>query len=94
MSTPRFTPEFKQEAVRQIVERGHTVAEVSARIGVSAHSLYKGDKAVAPDQSEQRAAELVEAKSEILRLRAQLRRTEEERDIQKKAARYFAKEPE
>lgn len=94
MSTPRFTPEFKQEAVRQIVERGHSVAEVSARIGVSAHSLYKWVKAVAPDQSEQRAAELTEAKSEILRLRAQLRRTEEERDILKKAARYFAKEPE
>lgn len=94
MSTPRFTPEFKQEAVRQIVERGHSVAEVSARIGVSAHSLYKWVKAVAPDKSEQRAAELTEAKSEILRLRAQLRRTEEERDILKKAARYFAKEPE
>ncbi len=93
-STPRFTPEFKQEAVRQIVERGHSVAEVSARIGVSAHSLYKWVKAVAPDRSEQRAAELTEAKSEILRLRAQLRRTEEERDILKKAARYFAKEPE
>lgn len=94
MSTPRFTPEFKQEAVRQVVERGHTVADVSARLGVSAHSLYKWIKVVAPDKSEQRAAELTEAKSEILRLRAQLRRTEEERDILKKAARYFAKEPE
>lgn len=41
MSTARFTPEFKQEAVRQIVERGYTVAEVSERLGVSAHSLYK-----------------------------------------------------
>ncbi len=30
---------------------------------------------------------------EILRLKAQLKRTEEERDILKKAARYFAKEP-
>ena len=28
MSSARFTPEFKQEAVRQIVERGYTVAEV------------------------------------------------------------------
>ena len=58
------------------------------------HRLYKWVKAIAPDRSEQRAAELTEAKSEILRLRAQLRRTEEERDILKKAARYFAKEPE
>lgn len=80
--------------MRQIVERGHSVADVSARIGVSAHSLYKWVKAIAPDRSEQRAAELTEAKGEILRLRAQLRRTEEERDILKKAARYFAKEPE
>ncbi|ALN83101.1 hypothetical protein LA76x_4999 [Lysobacter antibioticus] len=37
---------------------------------------------------------MIDAKSEILRLRAQLRRVEEERDILKKAARYFAKEPE
>lgn len=94
MSTQRFTPEFKQEAVRQIVGRGQTVAEVSARTGVSAHSLYKWIKAVAPDKAEKQAGELIDAKSEILRLRAQLRRVEEERDILKKAARYFAKEPE
>lgn len=94
MSTKRFTPEFKQEAVRQVTERGYAVSEVAARVGVLAHSLYKWVKAVSPDQTEQRAGELLEAKSEILRLRAQLRRTEEERDILKKAARYFAKEPE
>lgn len=94
MSTERFTPEFKEEAVRQIVERGYSVAEVSARLGVSAHSLYKWVKAVSPDKSEKQASELLEAKSEILRLRSQLRRTEEERDILKKAARYFARDPE
>ena len=32
MSTPRFTPEFKDEAVRQITERSYSVAEVSARL--------------------------------------------------------------
>jgi transposase len=94
MGTERFTPEFKEEAVRQIVERGYSVAEVSARLGVSAHSLYKWVKAVSPDKTEKQASELLEAKSEILRLRAQLRRTEEERDILKKAARYFARDPE
>jgi transposase len=94
MSTQRFTPEFKEEAVRQIIDRKYSVAEVSARLGVSAHSLYKWVKAVAPDKSEQRATELNDAKSEILRLRAQLRRIEEERDILKKAARYIACEPE
>ena len=94
MSSQRYSPEFKDEAVRQIIERGYTVAEVSERLAVSSHSLYKWVKAIKPDKTDQEAAELVEAKSEILRLRAQLRRTEEERDILKKAARYFAKEPE
>jgi transposase len=94
MSSPRYTPEFKDEAARQIVDRGYSVAEVSERLGVSAHSLYKWVKAIKPDNTEQQATALIEAKSEVLKLRAQLRRTEEERDILKKAARYFAREPE
>jgi transposase len=93
MSSQRFAPEFKDEAVRQIVERGHPASEVAGRLGVSAHSLYKWVKAVRPNKAEQHASELVEAKSEILKLRAQLRRTEEERDILNKAAAYFAREP-
>jgi transposase len=66
----------------------------SERLGVSAHSLYKWVKSIKPNKSEEQAAELIEAKNEILKLRAQLRRTEEERDILKNAARYFASEPE
>jgi transposase len=87
MSSQRYTPDFKDEAVRQIVDRDYSVTEVSERLGVSAHSLYKWVKAVKPDKTEEQAAALIEAKSEVLKLRAQLRRTEEERDILKKAAR-------
>jgi len=94
MSNQRYSPEFKDEAVRQIVDRGFSVTEVSDRLGVSSHSLYKWVKAVKPDKTEEQAAALIEAKSEVLKLRAQLRRSEEERDILKKAARYFAREPE
>ena len=94
MSSQRYSPEFKDEAVRQIVDRGYSVTEVSQRLGVSPHSLYKWVKAVKPDKSEEQAAALIEARSEVLKLKSQLRRTEEERDILKKAARYFAREPE
>ncbi|MBA3563419.1 MAG: transposase [Gammaproteobacteria bacterium] len=94
MGSQRYTPEFKEEAVRQIVDRGYSVADVSDRLGVSAHSLYEWAKAVKPDKTEEQAAALIEAKSEVLKLRARLQRTEEERDILKKAARYFAAEPE
>ncbi|HHC4724387.1 TPA: IS3 family transposase [Escherichia coli] len=91
MGTPRFTPEFKEEAVRQITERGYSVAEVSDRLGVSVHSLYKWLRAIKPDNSEQHARDLLEAKSEILKLRAQLKRTEEERDILKKGRAVLCK---
>lgn len=91
MGTPRFTPEFKEEAVRQVTERGYSVADVSERLGVSAHSLYKWVRSVRPDNSGHQAQDLLDARTEILRLKAQLKRTEEERDILKKAARYFAR---
>ena len=94
MSNQRYSPEFKDEAVRQVMDRGYSVAEVSERLGVSAHSIHKWVKAIKPDKSEEQATELNEAKREILKLRAELRRTEEERDILKKAARYFASQPE
>lgn len=32
MSSQRYTPEFKDETVRQILERGYSVAEVSERL--------------------------------------------------------------
>ena len=79
MGTPRFTPEFKEEAVRQVVARGYPVAQVSARLGVSAHSLYKWVKSIKPDKAEKHAAELIEAKSEILKLRAPTLRTNDAR---------------
>ena len=45
MSKQRYPEEFKNEAVKQITERGHKVADVSARLGVSQHSLYRVDQA-------------------------------------------------
>lgn len=90
MSNQRFSPEFEDEAVRQVVDRGHPVAEVAERLGVSAHSLYKWVKAIKPDKTDEQAAALIEARSEVLKLKAQLKRAEEERDVLKKAARYFA----
>jgi transposase len=56
--------------------------------------LYKWINAVKPDKSEAQANELLLAKQEVLKLRAELRRAQEERDILKKAARYFAQDPE
>lgn len=40
MSHNLYTDECRAEAVKQVAERGHPVADVAARLGVSIHSLY------------------------------------------------------
>ena len=86
MTYQRYTDEFRAEAVRQVTERGYSVAEVADRLGVSTKSLYAWLKADKTPQKEKDAA------AEIARLKRELKRVEEERDILKKAAAYFAKE--
>lgn len=90
MSSKRYTEEFKIEAVKQVTERGHPVAEVSGRIGVSQHSLYGWIKKYS--QPAEVRQEQQGQSAEIRRLKAELKRVTEERDILKKAAAYFAKE--
>ena len=92
MARERFAEEFRQEAVRQVVERGYSVTDVSKRLGVSAQSLYKWVKATRPSNEDKDKVELAEVRRENLRLRAELSRATEERDILKKAAAYFARQ--
>lgn len=66
MSTQRFAPAFKEEAVRQVLTRGYSVAEVSARLGVQPTACTSGSRLQRPTRP-RKAAELLEAKSEILR---------------------------
>ena len=94
MTKGRFADEFKEEAVKQVIERGYTVADVAKRLGVSVQSLYKWTKVYAPNATDRYEAELKEVRRENLKLKAELSRAQEERDILKKAAAYFAKNPE
>ena len=90
MSSKRYTQEFKDEALKQISDRGHSIADVSDRLGVSIHSLYAWQK-LSGKPAAVRQVETDQA-SELRRLKAELRRVTEERDILKKAAAYFAKQ--
>jgi len=90
MSSKRYPEEFKIEAVKQITERRYPVAEVSARLGVSQHSLYEWVRKYSEPEPVRIEARSKDA--ELRRLKAELKRVTEERDILKKAAAYFAKE--
>lgn len=81
MSGKRYTDEFKIEAVKQVTERGHSVADVAQRLGITPHSLYAWKlkfgrpdvvRQAEPDQS-----------AEVRQLKAKLKRMTEERDILK-----------
>ena len=71
-----FSDEFERDAVAQITERGFPVAEVSQRFGVSAHSLYAWKRKFAKAASGES-----EKDPEIRRLKRELTRVTEERDI-------------
>lgn len=90
MKRVRYPAEFKAEAVKQVIERGYGVVDVAKRLGVSDKSLYLWVR-LAQEQQGVGNGENATLKAEVLRLKAELKRANEERDILKKAATYFAK---
>lgn len=89
-SQNRYTDEFKRDAIAQVVDRGYPVSEVAERLGVSTKSLYTW-KAQFSKPAKERAAE-ADLAVELRRLKRELARVTEERDILKKAAAYFVRE--
>ena len=87
---PKYTDEFKQEAVKQVINNHYELKDVAQRLGIHVDSLKTWVKRYrSPQEFEKQQA----ANDEIRRLRAELKRVTEERDILKKAAAYFASNP-
>jgi len=86
----RFTYEFEQDAVAQVVERGYAVSEVAEWLGISTKSLYTWQTQFA--KSPRVRSEVAEQAAEIRRLKRELARVTEECTILKKATAYFARE--
>jgi len=87
----RYTQEFKIEAVKQITERGYPVAEVSERLGICTKTLYHWRSQLSDEPKRVKSSD---DQLKLAKLEAELKRVTEERDILKKAARYFANNPE
>ena len=89
MGTSNYSDEFKRDAVQQITVRGYPVREVARRLGVSSHSLYKWLKLFTEPVAKSVG---VDHEAENRRLKRELARVTEERDILRKATAYFARE--
>ncbi|HGG8783032.1 IS3 family transposase [Enterobacter cloacae complex sp. SYL001] len=83
MSGKRYPEEFKIEAVKQVIDRGHSVSSVATRLDITTHSLYAWIKKYGPDSSTNK--EQSDAQAEIRRLQKELKRVTDERDIFKKS---------
>jgi transposase len=88
MTSKRYTEEFKIEAVKQVTDRGYSVADVAERLGTTTNSLYAWMRQYGEPNPQQ--SNRADDQAEIAKLKAELRRVTEERDILKKAAAYFA----
>lgn len=91
----RYTPEFREAAVRQVIDGGRSMSAVARSLEMSVKTLagwvYRARKGQAlPGRGS--AHGVSEEQSEISRLRQENARLKMERDILKKAAAYFARE--
>lgn len=90
-----FSKEFKLEAVRLLKKGDKPAAEIARQLGIARNKLYlwRDELASLGEQAFPGSGRPTNDKdAEIARLKRELERVTEERDVLKKAARYFAKE--
>ncbi|MCV6599899.1 MAG: transposase [Alphaproteobacteria bacterium] len=78
---PRYTEEFRKDAVKQVIDNGYTIVETAERLGIHPTSLGNWVKKYRSPESEIQAKVSDNANAEIKRLQKELQRVTEERDI-------------
>ncbi|MDQ8205901.1 transposase [Coraliomargarita sp. SDUM461003] len=95
MKKQRYTPEFKQEAVKMIIIDGVTVKELSKQLGVPEGVLYSWRQKHL-DELEANSPEGAQSPkamaAEIADLRKQLAKQKRMSEILKKTVSYFSEE--
>lgn len=92
-SRPPYPEEFRREAVR-MVRSGRKVSDVAGSLGVTEQSLRNWVKQEQLNLRERDDGLRSEEREELRELRRKVKRVEQERDLLKRAAAFFARETE
>jgi transposase-like protein len=91
MGRRKYSDEFKEEAVRLAQRSGVPMSQTAEELGINAEMLRSWVRQFGSRPDGERKASPAEH-SEMIRLRRELKRVTEERDILKKAVGIFTKE--
>jgi transposase len=94
MNRRQYTREFKIEAVQLSEESDRPIIDVANDLGIHPNTLYKWRKQLLEEGEEAFPGhgKMKASDEEVRRLRRELGRAREERDILKKAIAFFARE--
>ena len=87
----RFTDEFKQQAVRLVLDEGKSVTAVARELDLVASALGNWVKQAQADRSKGRTGLTTAEREELARLRKENRILQEERDILKNESRALVR---
>jgi transposase len=87
-----FTEEYKAGAVRLVLDEGKTVSAVARDLGLTESSLRNWVEHARAERTKGKTGLTSAEREELVRLRKELRIVQEEREILKKAAAFFAKQ--
>jgi transposase len=86
----KFSPEFKEEAVKLVIETSRPIAEVARELGINEGTLGNWVNAYRRDHAEDEPALNVSGRARLREAERQLREVKMENEFLKKAAAYFA----
>ena len=87
----QFSDEFKDGAVRLVLDEGKTVGAVARELDLTPSALGGWVRQARADRTKGKSGLMKEEREELARLRKEVRILAEEREILKKAAAFFAK---
>lgn len=89
----KFTKEFKEEAVKLVLEEGYRISEAARNLDIHENLLRRWKREFeGVDKEEPTPGSPAAMQAELNRLRKENKRLKMEREILKKAAAFFAKE--